>query len=155
MREGQAKVLSETEFRRVVTIVKKKAHSKRNIALLYCSFGFGLRAKEMASLNVHHVLGVDDSLLKEINLDSSMTKGKTQRHVFLTNPKVITAFQDYLDHRKISKEFYSILNHHCFVHKRGICFHRTVCNSFSIECTLMSDCREHPAIVDANHLLPR
>jgi integrase/recombinase XerD len=100
MREGQAKVLSETEFRRVVTIVKKKAHSKRNIALLYCSFGLGLRAKEMASLKVHHVLGVDDNLLEEINLDSSMTKGKKQRHVFLTNQKVITAFQDYLDYRK-------------------------------------------------------
>ena len=100
MREGQAKVLSESEFRRVVNIVKKQAHSKRNIALLYCSFGLGLRAKEMASLKVHHVLGVDDNLLEEINLDSSMTKGKKQRHVFLTNPKVITAFQDYLDHRK-------------------------------------------------------
>jgi integrase/recombinase XerD len=100
MREGQAKVLSETEFRRVVNIVKKKAHSKRNIALLYCSFGLGLRAKEMASLKVHHVMGLDDNLLEEINLDSSMTKGKKQRHVFLTNQKVIAAFQEYLDHRK-------------------------------------------------------
>jgi integrase/recombinase XerD len=100
MREGQAKVLSESEFRRVVNMVKKKAHAKRNIALLYCSFGLGLRAKEMASLNVHHVLGVDDNLLEEINLASSMTKGRKQRHVFLTNPKVIAAFQDYLDERK-------------------------------------------------------
>lgn len=100
MREGQAKVLSESEFRRVVNIVKKQAHSKRNIALLYCSFGLGLRAKEMASLKVHHVLGMDDNLLEEINLDSSMTKGRKQRHVFLTNPKVIAAFQDYLDDRK-------------------------------------------------------
>ena len=100
MREGQAKVLSESEFRRVVNVVKKQAHSKRNIALLYCSFGLGLRAMEMALLKVHHVLGVDDNLLEEINLDSSMTKGKKQRHVFLTNPKVIAAFQDYLEHRK-------------------------------------------------------
>lgn len=103
MREGQAKVLSETEFRRVVNVVKKKAHSKRNIALLYCSFGLGLRAKEMASLKVHHVLGLDNNLMEEINLDSSMTKGKKQRHVFLTNPKVIAAFQDYLDERKTSE----------------------------------------------------
>jgi len=100
MREGQAKVLSESEFRRVVNIVKKQAHSKRNIALLYCSFGLGLRAKEMASLKVHHVLGENDNLLEEINLDSTMTKGKKQRHAFLTNPKVIAAFQDYLDDRK-------------------------------------------------------
>lgn len=100
MREGQAKVLSDSDFRRVINVVKKKAHSKRNIALLYCSFGLGLRAKEMASLKVHHVLGLDENLLEEINLDSTMTKGKKQRHVFLTNPKVIASFQDYLDDRK-------------------------------------------------------
>ena|SRR3569833_1106267 len=100
MREGQAKVLSETEFRRVVNTVKKKTHAKRNIALLYCSFGLGLRAKEMATLKVKHVLGVDGALLEEINLESSMTKGRKQRYVYLTNPKVIDAFREYLDDRK-------------------------------------------------------
>jgi integrase/recombinase XerD len=70
MKESQAKVLSEAEFKRVVNLVKKKAHAKRNIALLYCSFGLGLRAKEMASLKVKHVLGIDGELLEEINLDS-------------------------------------------------------------------------------------
>gem|GEM_PF-5728581 len=59
MREGQAKVLSEREFNRVVNAAKKMAHAKSNIALLYCSFGLGLRAKEMAALKVKHVLGVD------------------------------------------------------------------------------------------------
>ncbi|AMP02103.1 phage integrase family protein [Collimonas arenae] len=100
MKEGQAKVLSETEFRRVVNLVKKKAHAKRNIALLYCSFGLGLRAKEMASLKVKHVLGIDGELLEEINLDSSMTKGRKQRHVFLTNSRVIDAFRYYLHDRQ-------------------------------------------------------
>ena len=57
--------------------------------MLYCSFGLGLRAKEMASLKVRHVLGIDGELLEEINLDSSMTKGKKKRHVFLTNSRVI------------------------------------------------------------------
>jgi integrase/recombinase XerD len=103
MREGQAKVLSDAEFRRVVNMVKKKAHAKRNIALLYCSFGLGLRAKEMAALKVKHVLGVDGALLEEFNLESSMTKGRKQRHVYLTNPRVVDAFRDYLDDRQKSE----------------------------------------------------
>ncbi|KVN60315.1 tyrosine-type recombinase/integrase [Burkholderia stagnalis] len=100
MREGQAKVLTESEFRRVVNAVKKEAHAKRNIALLYCSFGLGLRAKEMASLRIRHVLDDDGKLLDEINLDGSMTKGGKQRHAYLTNTKVSDALRDYLDERR-------------------------------------------------------
>ncbi|KVM48920.1 hypothetical protein WJ58_26145 [Burkholderia ubonensis] len=100
MREGQAKVLSESEFRRVVNVVKKDSHAKRNVALLYCSFGLGLRAKEMASLRIRHVLDDDGKLLDEINLDGSMTKGRKQRHAYLTNPKVADALRDYLDERR-------------------------------------------------------
>lgn len=48
--------VTESEFRRVVNTIEKEAHPKRNIALLYCSFGLGLRTKEMASLRIHHVL---------------------------------------------------------------------------------------------------
>jgi integrase/recombinase XerD len=100
VREGQAKVLTESEFRRVVNAMKKEAHAKRNVALLYCSFGLGLRAKEMASLRIRHVLGADGELLDEINLDGSMTKGRKQRHAYLTNPKVVDGIRDYLDERR-------------------------------------------------------
>ena len=99
MREGQAKVLTESEFRRVINAMKKEAHAKRNVALLYCSFGLGLRAKELASLRIHHVLSADGELLDEINLDGSMTKGNKQRHAYLTNPKVVDAIRTYLDER--------------------------------------------------------
>ncbi|MGF6901890.1 tyrosine-type recombinase/integrase [Paraburkholderia sp. GAS348] len=102
MREGQAKVLTESEFRRVVNAVKKEAHPKRNVALLYCSFGLGLRAKEMASLRIRHILDADGKLLDEINLDGSMTKGNKQRHAYLTNPKVADAICNYLDERRNS-----------------------------------------------------
>ncbi|APA89673.1 hypothetical protein BJG93_29790 (plasmid) [Paraburkholderia sprentiae WSM5005] len=65
--------------------MKKEVHAQRNIALLYCSFGLGLRAKEMASHRIRHVLNVDGELLDEINLDGSMTKGSKQRHAYLSN----------------------------------------------------------------------
>jgi len=100
MREGQAKVLSEREFSRVLNMVKRKAHAKRNTALLFCSFGLGLRAKEMAALKIKHVLGSDGALLEEINLTGQMTKGFKQRHVYLTNPRVAAAVSDFIDDRK-------------------------------------------------------
>lgn len=100
MREGQAKVLSERELSRVVNVVKKKAHAKRNAALLYCSFGLGLRAKEMATLKIKHVLGIDGKMLEEINLTGSMTKGSKQRHAYLTNPRVVNAIRDFIDDRQ-------------------------------------------------------
>ncbi|MFC3469040.1 tyrosine-type recombinase/integrase [Massilia oculi] len=100
MREGQAKVLSERELSRVINLVKKKAHAKRNVALLYCSFGLGLRAKEMAALRIKHVLGVDGGLLDEINLTAGMTKGSKQRHAYLANPKVVNALQEFISERK-------------------------------------------------------
>jgi integrase/recombinase XerD len=100
MREGRAKVLSERELSRVVNMVKKKAHAKRNVALLYCSFGLGLRAKEMAALRIKHVMGADGHILEEINLTGSMTKGNKQRHAYLTNPKVVGALLDFINDRK-------------------------------------------------------
>lgn len=100
MREGQAKVLSERELNRVINLVRQQRHAKRNVALLYFSFGLGLRAKEMAALKLKHVLDSDGYILDEINLTGSMTKGNKQRHVYLTNPKVITAICDFIEERK-------------------------------------------------------
>jgi len=100
MKEGKAKVLSESELKRVINFTKKNAHAKRNVALLYCSFGLGLRAKEMAALKIRHVLDADGNMLDEINLDASMTKGKKQRHAFLTNTKVVDTFREYLNDRR-------------------------------------------------------
>jgi integrase/recombinase XerD len=100
MRKGKAKVLTESEFRRAVNAMKKEAHAKRNVALLYCSHGLGFRAKEMASLRIRHVLDDDGILLDEFNLDASMTKGGKQRSAYLTNQKVADAILDYLNERR-------------------------------------------------------
>lgn len=70
------------------------------IALLYCSFGLGLRAKEMAALRIKHVLDADGNLLEEINLSGSMTKGNKQRHAYLTNGRVAGAIREFVDDRK-------------------------------------------------------
>lgn len=81
-------------------MVKKKSHAQLNIALLYCSFGLCLRAKEMAALKIKRVLGIDGNLLDEINLSGAMTKGNKQRHAYLTNLKVVGAIMDFIEDRQ-------------------------------------------------------
>lgn len=99
-KEGKAKVLTKNELHRIIKIVSTKNHAKRNIALLYVSFGLGLRVKEIASLNINHIMNKNKTFHEVINLTSSMTKGDNQRHVYLTNPKIKKALQVYLNERE-------------------------------------------------------
>lgn len=99
-REGKAKVLSETEFKRTLKVLAGEPHAVRNTALLYFSFGLGLRVKELAALSITDVVAADGQIKEEINLLKRMTKGGKQRHVYLTNPQVRAALQTYLDFRR-------------------------------------------------------
>ncbi len=99
MSRGKAKVLTEQDFKKVLNVVRRQRHAKRNVAMLYISFGLGLRAKEMAALQIRHVFGPDGQLLDEINLTRRMTKGGKQRVVYLTNLQVRKAIREYIDER--------------------------------------------------------
>ncbi len=99
-REGKAKVLDQAELKRTIALQRLSRHGLRNTALLYCSFGLGLRAKELASLSIGDILNSDGSLKEEIVLTSKHTKNGKQRHIYLSNSKVINALRDYLDQRK-------------------------------------------------------
>jgi integrase/recombinase XerD len=100
MKEGQAKVLSDQEIKRVLNSLRKGNHSKRNVALFYFSLRLGLRAKEMALLRVNDVLAPDGEIIEEVSLHSSITKGGKQRYIFLTNEKVRNALREYLKDRQ-------------------------------------------------------
>ena len=96
-KEGKARVLTELEFKRALTIAKDHPMGVRNIAMLYCSFGLGLRVKEIASLKVRDVCDNQYNILDEINLLSTMTKGDKQRQVYLANKKITVALKNHID----------------------------------------------------------
>ena len=98
-REGKAKVLSEAEFKRMLEMLTGELHAARNTAMLYLSFGLGLRVKELAALSIVDIIDVNGNLREEINLLRRMTKGGKQRHVYLTNDQVRAALQAYLNIR--------------------------------------------------------
>ena len=96
-KEGKAKVLTEAEFKRLLIVAKSGQFALRNIALLYCSFGLGLRAKEIASLKITDVTTPDYKLLDEVCLKRAMTKGEKQRYAYLTHKKVCDALEEYIE----------------------------------------------------------
>ncbi|MFT4060591.1 MAG: site-specific integrase [Legionella sp.] len=96
-REGKAKVLTENEFKLLILVAKEGKLGIRNMAMIYCSFGLGLRAKEMASLTIGDVANAQYQVLDEISLKRTMTKGDKQRHVYLTHKKIREILQAHLN----------------------------------------------------------
>lgn len=99
-KEGKARVLSENEFKRLLVIAKDAQMPERNVAMIYCSFGLGLRAKEITSLKISDIFDGGLNVLEEVNLTRSMTKGEKQRHIYINNKKIIKALKDYMAWRK-------------------------------------------------------
>ena len=95
-KEGKAKVLSEAEFKRLLIVARSGQLALRNVALLYCSFGLGLRAKEIATLTIADITDVHYKLRDEICLTRAMTKGEKQRYAYLTHKKVCDALEEYI-----------------------------------------------------------
>lgn len=96
-REGKAKVLTEAEFKLLLLVARESKFRKRNIAIIYCSFGLGLRAKEIASLTIADIANSNYQLLDELSLKRSMTKGEKQRHAYLTHKKIREVLQEHLN----------------------------------------------------------
>lgn len=98
--EKKAAVLTESNFRQVLSTARAHEQAARNVALLYFSFALGLRAKEMSQLQVRDVLTADGLIKDEVLLTRTHTKGKKQRLVYLTNKDVRKALTAYLGQRK-------------------------------------------------------
>lgn len=81
---AQAKVLNETELKRVLAVVSSMQHAKRNRLLVMLSFMAGMRAGEIAALTVGHVLNADGTVRDRIHLQNGQTKGDRQRTVILS-----------------------------------------------------------------------
>lgn len=54
--ERRAAVLDEALIKRLIAVARNGKHGLRNEAMIYLSFGLGLRAKEMAALKVRDVV---------------------------------------------------------------------------------------------------
>ena len=96
MREGQAKVLSQDELKRLYAIAGSGRHAERDTCLIDFSFKLGLRAKEMSAVMVDDILDGKGNIVESFYLKAEQAKGDKGRTVFLTNKNVRKNLQQYL-----------------------------------------------------------
>ena len=80
-KNGQAKVLSNSEFEEVLAAIETHRHPAKNAAIVQCSFKLGLRVQELALLRLREVCQIDAAcprgyaLKDTLVLPKSFTKG--------------------------------------------------------------------------------
>lgn len=99
-REGQAKVLSEDELKRVYAIAGSGRHGNRDISILDFSFRLGLRVKEISSLMIDNVIEENGKVRDSFYLTADQAKGDKGRTIYLTNKKVRKNIETYLADRE-------------------------------------------------------
>ena len=81
----QAKVLTEQETKRVLSVIAQDRHADRNRMAFMLSLLAGMRACEIASLTIASVVDANGKPKSEIHLNQSMTKGKKGRTVMVSD----------------------------------------------------------------------
>ena len=79
----QARVLTESEVRKVLKVISYRRHAKRDRAIFLLGLYTGMRAKELVSVRLCDVITAEADIKDEIHLSSDQTKGKKGRTVIL------------------------------------------------------------------------
>jgi len=82
---SQAQILNQKDYKRLLAATKMTRHADRNRLAVVLSFGAGLRAKEIASVTVDNVIDATGRVKSQFELNSSQTKGRKSRTVFLSD----------------------------------------------------------------------
>jgi len=77
----QAKVLTDADVKRILGVAAQDRHAARNRCVFMISMLAGLRAIEVANLNVGSVVGSDGCVANRIAFTKNQTKGKMSRSV--------------------------------------------------------------------------
>ena len=80
---SQARVLTERELRKVLNFCSQQPHAVRNRTMLLCTHMAGMRVGEVAALRICDVLSTDGTVMEEISLSASQTKGSHSRTVLV------------------------------------------------------------------------
>lgn len=108
LREGQAKVLTVDELKRVYAVAGSGRLGNRNVVLLDFSFRLGLRVKEMSTLKIDNILDGNGKIVESFHLTADQSKGDKGRRIYLTNKKLRKNLEAYLEERN------GDLNRHLF-----------------------------------------
>ena len=82
---AQAMVLSDADIKRVLSIIAAGNHAQRNRIAFLLSVQAGMRVGEIAALTFADVVNINGTVVREIRLAASQTKGNKGRIVFLSD----------------------------------------------------------------------
>ena len=91
----QAKVLTDTEFKRVLAVVAAERHAARNRIALMMSHYAGLRVGEISHLKIGDIILEGGTISDQIHLNPNYTKGGYSRSIFI-NAKLAKELQKYI-----------------------------------------------------------
>ena len=118
--EGAARPVTTQQFQRLTDIVRRNSTtSLRDVALLQMSFRAGLRAMEIAALEIDTILDQNGEILRTIRLKKSGTKGAKGGIAYLSHPELREALRAYivLDRSNKSTEYQNV-----FISRKGTPF---------------------------------
>ena len=95
----QAKILTDTEIKRVKAIIKANRYATRNMTMFLLALNVGLRAKELATIKVGDVLSADNTIRSECVLAKEQTKRNEANRIFF-NTAVQKQLTKYLEEHK-------------------------------------------------------
>ena len=81
----QARILTKNESKRVLAVIDAGKYAPRNRTVIFLSFYAGLRACEIASLQVRDVVDDERKVKSQIVLEKHMTKGNERQRVFVSS----------------------------------------------------------------------
>lgn len=90
----QARLLTETERKRLAAVIDSRRHATRNHTAIALSFYAGLRACEIAALRVCDVFDDAGAVRDTIYLSATQTKGSTGNTVFV-NKRLAATLKRY------------------------------------------------------------
>ena len=128
----QAKTLTEQELKTVLAYCRTRKHANRDRLAVLLGHWAGLRAKEIAALKRHHVMGEDGRIRDSFLLTAEETKGRKARRVFLST-RLQKEIGDYLKAVKLRE-----INPYLLQSQKGMVFSaNTMCQ---LLCQIYREC---------------
>jgi integrase/recombinase XerD len=113
--EEKAAVLNPDEIKRLLRVASFGRNGKRNVAIIWMSFGSSLRVTEIANLKVKDVVTQDGEIRDEFRLPAAYTKNGESRLAYIVENEHRLAVQEYLNFRVERRLRLSKDNRYCGV----------------------------------------
>lgn len=95
----KAPILTPKQLKRLLYVAGDTRNPERNQLIVWLLFGAGLRISEVAVIEIKDVIWKSGKLKNEIIIPAKHCKNNKAGHVFFYHKKLLSALEQYVDHR--------------------------------------------------------